>query len=208
MMKFDPVAAMNLDDLKRVNRLWSRIYPYIASQILDAFQKDSGQVLELGPFSGGISVEMARRCPGLHVTIADPSSQVLDYLDEEIKSAGLSEKINTRKSAFSPLVFTDLRFDLVISRGVYFFLDEEGNLFREILRVLKKGGMAFVGGGFGKDVPAALMDEISDESRVLNDRLGRKRVSVTALEQIFVRAGLSGNSRIVEEGGLWVTVKK
>jgi len=49
-------------------------------------------------------------------------------------------------------------------------------ILKEIYRVLKPGGLAFVGGGYGKDVPQALIDEIAEESRILNDALGRRRV--------------------------------
>jgi ubiquinone/menaquinone biosynthesis C-methylase UbiE len=192
--------------LKQVNRLWRKIYPYLASQIRERYQRDSGAVLELGPFSGGISVEMARRHPGLDIIITDESSQVLEGLKEEINTEGFSDVIDIRKSVFNPLVFENSEFDLVISRGVFFFLDEEGDLLREIFRMLKEGGMAFIGGGYGKDTPPSLINEIADESRELNDRLGRTRVRVEALEKIITRSGLDDHCKIVEEGGLWVVI--
>ena len=52
--------------------------------------------------------------------------------------------------------------------------------------------MAFVGGGYGKDTPDALIREIADESRELNDRLGRKRVTVDDLKEILSRSELGG----------------
>ena len=199
---------MVLEDLIQVNRLWRKIYPYLAMQIAEIYKKDFGEVLELGPFSGGISLELAGRYPGLNITITDNSSEVLNYFDEEISSAGLTENIRTRKTGFDTLVFNDAEFDLVIVRGAFFFLDEDGNILREIFRVIRKGGIAFAGGGFGKDTPKDIIDEIAEESRVLNDRLGRKRVSIQGLEQIISRAMLTDNCRIVEEGGLWVIVRK
>jgi len=199
---------MDLNLLKQVNRLWRKIYPYLASQIMESYQKDSGAVLELGPFSGGISVEMAKRHPGLNITIADESSQVLEGFKEEIRAEGLSDVIDIRKSVLDPLVFGNSEFDLVISRGVFFFLDAEGDLLREIFRVLKEGGMAFVGGGYGKDTPPGLINEIADESRELNDRLGRTRVRIEELGKIITRSGLDDHCKIVEEGGLWVVIDK
>jgi len=199
---------MDPDLLNQVNRLWRKIYPYLASQIMERYQRDSGVVLELGPFSGGISVEIARRHPGLDIIIADESSQVLEGFKEEIRAEGLSGVIDIRKSVFNPLVFENSEFDLMISRGVFFFLDEEGDLLREIFRVLKEGGMAFVGGGYGKDTPLTLINEIADESRELNDRLGRMRVRIEELETIITRSGLDNHCKIVEEGGLWVVIDK
>jgi SAM-dependent methyltransferase len=199
---------MEVEVLRQVNKLWGKIYPFLTSQIASLYQKDSGTVLELGPFSGGISMELAKRYPGFKVTIADESPQVLEYFEEEIKAAGLSGAIEIGKTALDSLEFNDSQFDLVIFRGAFFFLDEKGKIFRDIFRVLKKGGMAFVGGGFGKDTPNELIYEIADESRELNDRLGRRRISVKELEEIIRRAALDDRCRIVEEGGMWVIIRK
>jgi len=199
---------MDLGLLKQVNSLWRRIYPFLASQITESYQRDFGSVLEIGPFSGGISLELVQQYPELRITIADSSLQVLEYFEEEIETAGLSRNIEVRQTNLDSLAFNDSQFDLVICRGAFFFLDKGGQLFREIFRVLKEDGMAFVGGGYGKDTPDALIREIADESRELNDRLGRKRVTVDDLKEILRRSEMGGVCRIVEEGGLWVIVEK
>ncbi len=195
---------MNIDDLKRVNSLWSNIYPYLASQIMEGYQRDSGSALELGPFSGGISRELTRAYPGLDVTIADESSAVVDYLRHEM--SGFSPSIKIRRTDLDHLVFEDSQFDLVIFRGAFFFLKED--LLRQVFRVLKHGGMAFVGGGFGKGVPKELIDEIADESRRLNNRLGRRWVSIEELEEIVRKSNLADKCKIVEEGGVWLRITK
>ncbi len=199
---------MDLNLLRKVNRLWRKIYPYLVSQIMETYQRDSGTVLEVGPFSGGISVAMAKRYPDMELSIAAESSHGLASFRDEIAVEGLSDRIDIIETGFCPLAFKDSGFDLVICRGAFFFLDEEGGLFREIFRMLNGDGLAFIGGGYGKDTPQSLIDEISDESRVLNDDLGRKRVSIEDLEKIVMRSGLNDHCKIVEEGGLWVVVDK
>lgn len=199
---------MNLDLLKQVNRLWHRIYPYLADQILEIYQKDFGRMLELGPFSGGISFEIAKRHRAIDITLADKDTKVLIYFEEEIRREGLSASIGTEKTAYAPLIFDDGVFDLVVCRGAFFFLDEKGRLLQEISRVLNRTGVAFVGGGFGQGTPRQVINEIADESRELNDLLGRKRVTVNHLDAIIERSGLSGIARIVQEGGLWVILDK
>ena len=199
---------MDLIILKQVNRLWHRIYPYLAKQIMEICPKNSGKVLELGPFSCGISVAMMRHDAALDITVADEDPDVVEYLSEEIKAEGLSAAIRTTQTTYDPLAFDDGEFDLVVCRGVFFFLDDQGRLFQEISRVLNEDGMAFVGGGFGKDTPVETIHEISDESRRLNDLLGRKRFTVEELESIIARAGLADNARIVKDGGLWVLLDK
>ena len=199
---------MNFNDLKQVNNLWRKIYPYLALQIMENYRKDSGSVLELGPFSGGISLELAKFYPGLKITIADESSEVVEYLRKEIATSGLSKEIEIEKRNLDRLIFNNSQFDLVIFRGAFFFLDKKENLLREIFRVLKEGGMAFVGGGYGKDVPKEFIDEIADESRELNNRLGKKQISIKELEEIIKKSKLTDKSEIEEEGGLWLNIKK
>jgi ubiquinone/menaquinone biosynthesis C-methylase UbiE len=200
--------AVNIHDIEQLDRLWKKIYPYVASQIMEAFQRDYGSVLELGPFSGGISLELARSHPGLGIIIGAESLPVIEYLRRKIALSGLSKRIAVEATDLEHLQFMDAQFDLVILRGAFFFLKEKTRLLGEIVRVLKAGGMAFVGGGYGKDTPKELIDEIADESRELNKRLGRKRVSKEELEEIVRKSELADRCEIEEEGGLWITIRK
>jgi SAM-dependent methyltransferase len=199
---------MDLRNLKRVNDLWSRIYPYLAIQVMEYYGRSHGEVLELGPFSGGISVELTRLHPGLNITIAAQDPGVVDYLRKEIQGAGLNRKMEVDWSELDNLVFADGLFDVVIFRGAYFFLDEEGKILREIYRILKEDGLAFIGGGYGKNTPQVLIDEIADESRDLNDRLRRKRVTEGEVTTMVNKAGLASQAKIEKEGGLWLLIQK
>jgi|TARA_Y100000031_G_scaffold151664_1_gene193368 ubiquinone/menaquinone biosynthesis C-methylase UbiE len=199
---------MDINDLKRINSLWSKIYPYLASQIMEGYRRDSGVVLELGPFSGGISLELIRLHPKLNITIADESPAAVEYLRQEISTSGLSQKIAVKKTDLNHLAFDDSQFDLVIFRGAVFFLKDKENLLQEVFRVLKDEGMAFIGGGFGKGTPQELVDEIADESRELNNRLGRPWVSIEELEEMIRKSELTDKGKIVEDGGLWLNIEK
>lgn len=64
-------------------------------------------MLELGPFSGGISFEMAKRHGAFDITLADQDPRVLEYFEEEIRDQGLSASIGTEKTAYAPLIFND-----------------------------------------------------------------------------------------------------
>ena len=199
---------MDLKMLKDVNDLWSKIYPHLAAQVMEYYGQSSGDVLELGPFAGGISVELARLHPGLKITLAAQESGMVDFLRMEMEGAGLDRKIELECCELDNLAFESSLFDLVIFMGAYFFLDEESRVLREIYRVLKEGGIAFVGGGYGKNTPQALIDEIANTSRDLNDQLGRRRVTVGEVESMVKRAGLSDHARIEKEGGLWLVLNK
>jgi SAM-dependent methyltransferase len=199
---------VDLRILKDVNDLWSKIYPYLAAQVIEYFGKSYGDVLELGPFAGGISVELARLYRGLKITLAAQESAMVDFLRMEIEGARLDREIEVRCYELDKLGFAGSLFDLVIFRGAYFFLDEESKIILEIYRVLKEDGIAFIGGGYGKATPQALIDEIARESRDLNDRLGRRRVTVGDVKGMVKKAGLSDHARIEKDGGLWLVIKK
>jgi len=188
--------------LKDVNELWTKIYPYLAYQVMEYYGRSDGDVLELGPFAGGISAELARLHPGLNITLTVQDSGTVDLMRRKIEGARLDREIALRCSELDNLVFADSVFDLVIFRGAYFFLDEEGRIIREIYRVLREDGLAFIGGDYGKNTPQALIDEIADKSRELNDRLGRRRVTVDGVKEMVNKAGLSDHARIENEGGV------
>jgi ubiquinone/menaquinone biosynthesis C-methylase UbiE len=199
---------VNIDDIEQLDRLWKKIYPYVASQIMEYYQRENGSVLELGPFSGGISLELARSHRSIAITIGAESPAVVDYLRRKIALSGLSKRVAVKQTDLEYLQFVDAQFDLVILRGAFFFLKEKTRLLGEIARVLKAGGMAFVGGGYGKGTPKEFIEEIADESRELNKRLGRKRVSKEELEEIVRKSELADLCNIEEEGGLWITIRK
>jgi ubiquinone/menaquinone biosynthesis C-methylase UbiE len=200
--------AVNIDDIEQLDRLWKKIYPYVAAQIMEVYQRENGSVLEFGPFSGGISLQLAHFYPRLGITIGAESPAVIEYLRRKIALSGLSKRIAVKQTDLEYLQFMDAQFDLVILRGAFFFLKEKTRLLGEIVRVLRAGGMAFVGGGYGKGTPKELIDEIADESRELNKRLGRKRVSKEELEEIVRKSELADLCNIEEEGGLWITIRK
>lgn len=199
---------MDMVDLESVNRLWEKIYPGIADQVLEHFLKKDGDMLEWGPFSGGISFSLLQRCPDLRCCIAVEEEPLSRLMAVSIAEAGYKGKIRLEKSGLKPLVYGDAAFDLIVIRGAYFFLDSDGASLRELYRVLRPGGVGFVGGGYGKSTAPELIDEIAEESRILNDRLGRIRVTVPGLTEMIGRSGLAGRIQIVEEGGLWLLIRK
>lgn len=197
---------MQISVIEELDLLWANIYPYLAEQAMSVLPKRAQEILEVGPFSGGISFELARARRDCSITIVDKREEILDYLRREAEKRNLLGQIRLEQSDLSSLKFGDREIDGVISRGAFFFLD--GSMLKEIHRVLKPGGTGFIGGGFGVSTPRSLIDEIASESRTLNKKLGKKWISRTQLEEMVARVGLTACSRIVEEGGLWLVLRK
>jgi len=199
---------MDMHDLARVNQLWGKVYPYLADQILSYYARGQGDVLEWGPFSGGISLALRDKKPALKTAIAVEDEDVFALMQRMLSGSKEGHDIRLEKSPLVPLCYDDHAFDLVVIRGAYFFLDREGKALQEIYRVMKTGGVGFIGGGYGENIPRALIDEIAEESRILNDRLGRIRVTVADLRAMVGKAGLQDRIRIILDGGLWLLLEK
>jgi ubiquinone/menaquinone biosynthesis C-methylase UbiE len=198
---------MDIRELIAVNRLWHKIYPYTARQAMQAFGRESGRVLELGSFAGGISFFLAEDYPGLELTIAADDGAYLEYLKTELQERGLKERIRLINTPMANMALKSGSFDLVILRGAFFFIMDEPAILSEIHRLLSPGGLAFVGGGYGAHVPAELIDEIADQSRLLNDKLGRRRVTIPELRALLESRGLGEKTQIIEEGGVWLEIR-
>ncbi|MBW2059168.1 MAG: class I SAM-dependent methyltransferase [Deltaproteobacteria bacterium] len=197
---------MDISDIERLNVLWLRIYPYLAAQVIGILPEKAGIILEVGPFSGGIGFELAREKRDSSVVIADSHEEILGYLKAETARLKLPGRVDLVRSDPSRLGFKSGVFSGVVFRGAFFFLDS--SMLREIDRVLEPGGVGFIGGGFGAGTPPDLIREISLESRILNERLGKRRISRGELEDMAASSGLQGHCRITERGGLWLILQK
>jgi len=184
------------------------VYPYTAAHAMSYYARCEGTVLELGSFAGGITFELAGVYPGLRLTIVDENLAYIQYLRSELFRRSLSRRVQLVDTSLTRLAFPDGSFDFAIMRGAFFFIMTRPDILTEINRVLKPGALAFVGGGYGKDVPTEVIAEIAEESRVLNDRLGRRRVNIGELEKLLISVGLDKKARILEEGGVWILLRK
>ena len=189
-----------------INELWTPVYPFMAEYLLGLCGPTPHALLELGPFSGGIALSLLRSEPGCSATVLDESGEVLDWTMERARQDGNSARLLTRQTALPPIPEADTSFDVVAIRGAFFFLT--ASLLREVWRVLKPGGLAWVGGGYGPSTPRSVIEPIADESRSLNERLGKKWLAPEEARRMCGEAGLGDSARISTRGGLWIEVRR
>jgi SAM-dependent methyltransferase len=194
------ISMMDAELITRLNTIWNPIYPHLAQWIEQWVPQNTGQVLEIGPFSGGIINSLLARRPTLQVLITLSEENAARAIQE---SFGPACPILISPPAHLPLLPT---FSLVVCRGAFFFLTP--GIIKECRRILEPGGHAILGGGYGPDTPNDIISPIADESKDLNYRLGKKRLSRNNLETMVSEAGLENESTIIDKGGLWLQISR
>lgn len=191
---------MDTQLISRLNALWHPVYPYLAQWIGTHCLQKPRLVLELGPFSGGISKGFKGLLEDVRTLCLMCESQVAKTIRNQFGSnvevlVGAPERLPLRAS-----------FDLAVYRGAFFFLTPE--IIKETYRVLKPAGRALLGGGYGPLTPSEEIAKIAEESKRLNYQLGKKWISMGELKEMVKAAEMEREGRILEEGGLWLLLEK
>lgn len=115
--------------------------------ILQRYIKPGDQVLEIGAGSGRYTKDLATMCAEL--TVADLSSHQIDFNKSKMLELSLYDRIKAYHvlDVLDMSVFADASFDVVVCIGgvINYLLDREADGIRELLRVLKPGGLLIVG---------------------------------------------------------------
>jgi len=104
------------------------------------------------------------------------------------------------------LPFTRDSFDIIFSRGSIFFWKNTEAALQSIFTILKPGGTAVLGGGYGLATPQALIDEIKKsrpESKAKIPRLDLDNLLATA-----DKTGGKTEIRKADRRGFWLVMKK
>ena len=102
------------------------------------------KILDLATGTGDLAIAVARRLPEASITGVDLSEKMLNIAARKIDESGLKQRIPLVQADGTALPFPDASFDCVtIAYGIRNFEDIEKG-YREMLRVLKPGGIIVV----------------------------------------------------------------
>jgi len=130
--------------------LFRKIYPVIAAQAIARTGIRSGLCVDLGGGPGMLGVCVAEASE-LQVVIVDPLAECVELARENITEHGLPHRVAAQVGRAEALPLADGTVDLVVSRGSIYFWENQRQGLQDIFRVLRPGGWAFVGGGFGSN---------------------------------------------------------
>jgi SAM-dependent methyltransferase len=132
------------------------VYPMLAEQIVHEYTlKDKkGIGVDIGGGTGSLVVELCKRTPRMYWINADINPHHFAYFYRDLADNRLEHRGGAVFADVHALPFRTDYADVIVSRGTFQFWDNKEVAFREILRVLKPGGTAFIGRGLPDAMPA------------------------------------------------------
>jgi ubiquinone/menaquinone biosynthesis C-methylase UbiE len=113
---------------------------------LDLLEHWNGQgtALDLGTGTAQIPIEVCRRSSTAHVVAIDAARHMIELARENVRRAGLADRIRVEFCDAKRMPFPDAAFDAVISNSIVHHIPEPASVLREMVRVAKPGAAIFV----------------------------------------------------------------
>jgi len=183
----DYMSAQQFDEIAR--DLLKPVYPLLAQQILNDYRIIVGKFLDAGGGAGYLAIELVQRS-GLAGTVLDVDPEAIELARRNVEQVSLSDKIDCVVADAANMPFADNSFELVVSRGSFPFWDDKVGGFKEVYRVLKPGGIGFIGGGFGRYLPVQQRAFIVSELRARVPGLDVGHIPRLKIAKILHKAGI------------------
>jgi len=192
-----------------VREVFAPIYPVIAKQIKLKTGITDGICIDAGCGTGALGRAMAK-ISNLHIIFFDQSNKMLDLAKKYSLQENILNKSTFLQGDIHNIDLKSSSVDLVISRGSSPFWDNWSKAYSEIIRVLKKDGCAYIGGGFGtKELKESICATMSKENPNWKDSFKDRIVSEReALPKILKELNPSFYEIIDNESGYWVFIIK
>ncbi len=192
-----------------VREVFAPIYPIIAEQIVAKTAIKSGKCLDAGCGTGALGRSIAK-ITNLDITFFDQSDEMLSLAKGYANDENIGNRSTFLQGDIHSIPLEDESVDIVISRGSSPFWDDWHKAYSEIIRILKPGGMTYIGGGFGnaelrEDIVKTMSQRNPNWRNSFKDRLKPER---DALPSILASLNPIGYELVNDDSGFWTIITK
>ncbi len=135
------------------------VYPALAKQIVQDFGITKGICVDVGGGCGCLAMALAK-ITDLKIYNLDIDPWAVRLCNVLVDEAGLTGRVMAIEGDAQNMPLRDNFADLVVSRGSIFFWPDQLAGLKECYRILKPGGVAYVGGGFSRILDPEIRDEL------------------------------------------------
>jgi len=203
--EMDLLEARRFDKKVRENFM-----PAIVStikQIINDYGPLEGVCVDVGCGTAIFAIELYRHS-NIKIYALEKVKAIYEVASMNIEKEGLKDRIIPVLGNAHDLPFEDGFADFVISRGSYHCWKDKVWVFKEIYRILKKAGIGFIGGGFGR---YATEEELTRMKTLRDCSLGEDAKIYSEpdkLKRVIDEAGISKFRIIFDKSGLWAELQK
>jgi len=161
-------------------------YPLTAARMLREIGGiRDGVCVDVGCGSGLLDIELAKRSK-FKIIGLDIDANVKPIFEKRIKEAGMEKRISFVLGDAQKMPFKDNSADVVVSRGTLTFIPDIGKCLREVQRIMKPTGVAFLGGRYVYT-------------------LKKHKITTAKLKKIVAESGVPG-ATVIDMRGQWVKI--
>jgi SAM-dependent methyltransferase len=184
------------------------VYSALAQQIVEDYKITSGVCIDMGGGCGSLATELAKTTDlTVYVLDIDPAAtRLCGILADEQELTG---RVRPIEGDAMDMPFRDDYADLVVSRGSIFFWDDQLAGVKEAYRVLKPGGVAYIGGGFSRLLDKESRDQLVEWRKQNDLSAGGWKPLEDDLVDRAKAAGIEQIRRVDEpDVGGWIEIRK
>lgn len=204
--KFTREGAEDYNDIAM--NIFKPIFPHIANVILEKFGITRGNCLDLGTGPAPLAIALAR-ITSLRICALDYSPEILEFAGQNIAGENMDDRIIPLTGDVHHLPFADQTMDLIVSRGSFPNWEPKSS-FQEIHRVLKKGGVAYIGAGLGSAEMAERIGRELKKRAGERPRRGPQRFNDESIAKLRQKLSAITDNVLIkrDDAGLWITMTK
>ncbi|MCL5742826.1 MAG: methyltransferase domain-containing protein [Acidobacteria bacterium] len=150
-----------------ISKVLAPVYPPLAEQIVKEFdlKEKRGTGIDIGSGPGDLIIELCKRTRWMHWVNADIDSKRFAGFLQRAEEAGVRGRVSAILANVQALPFHDAFAEVIVSRGSFPFWKDKRKGLSEIYRVLKPGGVAFIGRGFSDNLPIEVARQVRERQR-------------------------------------------